>query len=184
MRDLRHRDALERLTTVFHHRITTRASTSTAKKRAAGRAAASEAAGPSRMMGSRFSQRGRSAAGWRVGSCAAPPARRARGGRVSVPSDTRMLAQPPHAPGQSTPAFRRGAGGGSSAISSSTAYAARGPGAGRGARERSAPVHGFLHLMGYDHETDHGEMDALEGRIRRRLGIADAASPARSGRRA
>jgi hypothetical protein len=30
--------------------------------------------------------------------------------------------------------------------------------------------------MGYDHETDGGEMEALEGRIRRRLGIADAAA--------
>jgi len=33
-------------------------------------------------------------------------------------------------------------------------------------------VHGFLHLMGYDHETDAGQMDALEGRLRRRLGLA------------
>lgn len=36
-------------------------------------------------------------------------------------------------------------------------------------------VHGFLHLLGYDHETDDGEMDALEGRLRRRLGIAEKA---------
>ena len=35
-------------------------------------------------------------------------------------------------------------------------------------------VHGFLHLMGYDHETDEGQMDALEGRLRRRLGLAAA----------
>ena len=34
-------------------------------------------------------------------------------------------------------------------------------------------VHGFLHLLGYDHETDQGEMDALEGRVRARLGIAE-----------
>jgi len=34
-------------------------------------------------------------------------------------------------------------------------------------------VHGFLHLLGYDHETDEGEMDALEGRLRGRLGIAE-----------
>ena len=33
-------------------------------------------------------------------------------------------------------------------------------------------VHGYLHLLGYDHETDAGEMEALEGRLRRRLGIA------------
>ena len=34
-------------------------------------------------------------------------------------------------------------------------------------------VHGYLHLLGYDHETDDGEMDALEARVRARLGIAE-----------
>jgi len=33
-------------------------------------------------------------------------------------------------------------------------------------------LHGLIHLLGYDHETDHGEMDELEGRLRRRLGTA------------
>jgi probable rRNA maturation factor len=33
-------------------------------------------------------------------------------------------------------------------------------------------VHGYLHLLGYDHEVDSGEMDELESRMRRRLGIA------------
>ena len=37
-------------------------------------------------------------------------------------------------------------------------------------------LHGFLHLMGYDHETDAGQMDALETRLRSRLGLAPAAS--------
>jgi probable rRNA maturation factor len=32
-------------------------------------------------------------------------------------------------------------------------------------------LHGVLHLAGYDHETDHGEMDRLEQRLRRRLGL-------------
>jgi probable rRNA maturation factor len=32
-------------------------------------------------------------------------------------------------------------------------------------------VHGLLHLSGYDHETDNGEMNRLELRLRRRLGI-------------
>jgi len=32
-------------------------------------------------------------------------------------------------------------------------------------------LHGVLHLCGYDHETDDGEMNALELRLRRRLGI-------------
>jgi rRNA maturation RNase YbeY len=45
-------------------------------------------------------------------------------------------------------------------------------------------LHGFLHLMGYDHETDQGQMDALEGRLRRRLGLAASAGPrAKAGRR-
>jgi probable rRNA maturation factor len=33
-------------------------------------------------------------------------------------------------------------------------------------------LHGVLHLLGYDHETDRGEMSRLEMRLRRRLGIA------------
>jgi len=32
-------------------------------------------------------------------------------------------------------------------------------------------LHGMLHLAGYDHETDHGQMERLERRMRRRLGI-------------
>ena len=32
-------------------------------------------------------------------------------------------------------------------------------------------LHGLLHLCGYDHETDGGEMNVLELRLRRRLGI-------------
>jgi len=34
-------------------------------------------------------------------------------------------------------------------------------------------LHGYLHLLGYDHETDDGEMEALEATLRRRLGIAE-----------
>jgi probable rRNA maturation factor len=30
-------------------------------------------------------------------------------------------------------------------------------------------LHGFLHLLGYDHETDHGEMRRIEYRLRRKL---------------
>ncbi len=33
-------------------------------------------------------------------------------------------------------------------------------------------LHGVLHLLGYDHETDQGEMERIEKRLRRRLGIA------------
>jgi rRNA maturation RNase YbeY len=32
-------------------------------------------------------------------------------------------------------------------------------------------LHGLLHLCGYDHERDEGQMNALEMRLRRRLGI-------------
>ena len=61
------------------------------------------------------------------------------------------------------------------------------PYASRSARKRDEPpareidrllVHGLLHLAGYDHETDDGEMDALEARLRRRLRIAEAAQAA------
>jgi len=30
-------------------------------------------------------------------------------------------------------------------------------------------LHGFIHLLGYDHETDDGAMERLEARLRRRL---------------
>src|SRR6516164_6101548 len=32
-------------------------------------------------------------------------------------------------------------------------------------------LHGVLHLMGYDHESDHGQMNRIEQKLRRRLGI-------------
>ncbi len=33
-------------------------------------------------------------------------------------------------------------------------------------------LHGMIHLAGYDHEADHGEMDRLERRLRNRLGVS------------
>jgi len=33
-------------------------------------------------------------------------------------------------------------------------------------------LHGILHLMGYDHETDNGQMERREMRLRRKLGLA------------
>lgn len=32
-------------------------------------------------------------------------------------------------------------------------------------------LHGTLHLLGYDHETDRGEMDRMERKLRKRLGL-------------
>ena len=32
-------------------------------------------------------------------------------------------------------------------------------------------LHGVLHLLGYDHETDRGQMDRIEARLRRKLGL-------------
>jgi len=32
-------------------------------------------------------------------------------------------------------------------------------------------LHGVLHLLGYDHETDRGEMERIEHRMRRRFGL-------------
>ena len=51
----------------------------------------------------------------------------------------------------------------------------------RNAREYQRPLanelkilmlHGMLHLLGYDHETDCGEMDRIERRLRKRFGLA------------
>jgi probable rRNA maturation factor len=33
-------------------------------------------------------------------------------------------------------------------------------------------LHGTLHLLGYDHETDCGEMDRIERKLRRRFGLS------------
>jgi probable rRNA maturation factor len=40
-------------------------------------------------------------------------------------------------------------------------------------------LHGYLHLLGYDHETDEGEMDALEARLRKRFRIGEPAGAER-----
>ena len=33
-------------------------------------------------------------------------------------------------------------------------------------------LHGMIHLAGFDHENDHGEMERLERHLRKRLGVA------------
>ncbi len=45
-------------------------------------------------------------------------------------------------------------------------------GSGLGEELKVLILHGVLHLLGYDHETDRGEMERIEMRLRRKLGIA------------
>jgi probable rRNA maturation factor len=49
--------------------------------------------------------------------------------------------------------------------------APRFPGAKLPRRARQLVLHGLLHLVGFDHETDAGEMNRLERKLRRQLGI-------------
>jgi probable rRNA maturation factor len=49
---------------------------------------------------------------------------------------------------------------------------------------RILALHGLLHLLGYDHQTDQGEMRRLEERLRKRAGLPVGLIDRARGRRA
>jgi probable rRNA maturation factor len=47
---------------------------------------------------------------------------------------------------------------------------------------RRLVIHGLLHLLGYDHETDDGEMNRLQNRLMRRRGLSAGSPITKAGR--
>ena len=89
---------------------------------------------------------------------------------LSFPSVTRR--RPVRLPGRSRASSRKREELGEIAISPATArrYAKK-HGRPLAAELRVLTLHGVLHLLGYDHETDRGEMGRIEQKLRRRLGL-------------
>lgn len=89
---------------------------------------------------------------------------------LSFPSVTRR--RPVRLPRRARASSRQGEELGDIAISPATArrYAKK-HGRLLAAELRVLMLHGVLHLLGYDHETDRGEMDKIEQKLRGRLGL-------------
>lgn len=92
---------------------------------------------------------------------------------LSFPSTPQRRLQRPAAAGVPFKRMKEGEYLGDIAISPATARCyARKHGRTLPGELRVLILHGVLHLMGYDHETDRGEMNRIERKLRKRFGLA------------
>jgi probable rRNA maturation factor len=98
---------------------------------------------------------------------------RQKNGPTDVLSFPAVVRRKPVRLGRGAPAVKTGEYLGDIAISPATArrYAKKN-GRKVSSELRVLILHGVLHLLGYDHETDRGEMERVERRLRKRLGLA------------
>ena len=93
------------------------------------------------------------------------------GERSALPRSGRKNGSPKGSPAKSVMNAEFGGFLGDIVISAPTARRnARAEGHSTAREIRWLILHGVLHLLGYDHEADHGEMTALELAMRKRLG--------------